>query len=270
MSLLSAIILGIIQGLTEFIPVSSSGHLVLAQTFWNVQSEQSITFEVFIHLGTLLAVVIYFHRQLWELIRSLFCWGRNLQSESNRQNRTLILYLIYATLTTGLFYLIFEDRLKSAYQNPMLVALLIGITGLVIFISDYVKNTSIPASNLGFFKAVIIGLAQGCAILPGISRSGSTIATSLFMGMRRKDIAHFSFILSIPAILGANVSEFSKLKSLDATELHVYIAGFIAAFISGYIVIAFLIRLIQTGQLKYFAFYCWFISSLSVTLLVLL
>jgi len=269
MNFFSAILLGILQGLTEFIPVSSSGHLVLAQHFFGLQGEQNITFEVFLHLGTAMAVILFFYKQLWELVISLFSWGKSLDGESHRKNRFLVLYLVLATLTTMIFYLFFSGFMVAAYGKPLLVALMLIITGGLVFSSDYIKDPSVPASNMGFLKAIFIGLGQGLAIMPGISRSGTTIAVSLFSGIKRKDAAHFSFLLSIPAILGATLSEFKALRALDTSQLNVYLAGFFAAFVVGYLVIAFLIRLIQAGHLKYFAFYCWFIAALSITLLVI-
>lgn len=264
MNFLQAIFLGIIQGLTEFIPVSSSGHLVLAQHFFGIEGTDNITFEIFMHLGTLLAVLIFFRKQIWELILSLFCWKKDLEYEPHRKNRALIVYLIIATLVTGVFYLIFKGPLKQAYQSPLLVSFMLLITGAMIFASDFVKNTSIPASNTGFLKSAFIGLAQGLAIMPGISRSGATITASLFCGIKRKDAAHFSFLLSIPAIMAANISELPALLALDTGVLGIYLAGFFASFIAGYLVIAALIRLIQAGSLKYFACYVWLIALVSI------
>jgi undecaprenyl-diphosphatase len=269
MNFLQAIFLGLIQGLTEFIPVSSSGHLVLAQYFMGMETGGDISFEIFVHLGTLLAVVIFFRRQIWELFTSLFFFKDSLDAETHRQNRATIVYLIVATMATGIFYLLFKDMLKQAYQNPLFVASMLVITGILIFASDFVKNTSVPASNIGFIKSVLIGLAQGLAIIPGISRSGSTISASLLCGVKRKDAAHFSFLLSIPAILAANVGEINVLMKLDSGLMHIYLAGFVASFISGYLVIAFLIRLIQSGSLKYFAFYVWFIAAFAITMLLM-
>ncbi|MCB5268813.1 MAG: undecaprenyl-diphosphate phosphatase [Candidatus Cloacimonadaceae bacterium] len=265
MNLFQAIVLGIIQGLTEFIPVSSSGHLVLAQYFFGMESSQNITFEVFMHLGTLLAVLIYFRMLIWDLIKSLFCWGNNLGGEVHRKNRMMIIYLGLATLATGFVYILFKDAFESAYANPILVSIMLIFTGIMIFCSDYVSNTATPASNMGFIKSVIIGLAQGLAIFPGISRSGTTLSASLFCNIKRKDAAQFSFLLSIPAILAANVKEYSSLAALDSAILHLYIAGFLASFIAGYLVIAVLIRMIQAANLKYFAFYVWFIAAFSIT-----
>jgi undecaprenyl-diphosphatase len=144
MNILQAIVLGLIQGLTEFIPVSSSGHLVLAQHLFGIQAGNDISFEVFMHLGTLLAVLIFFRKLIWELIASMFSWKASLDGETHRINRALIMYLIISTLATGVFYIIFEDILKAAYQNSLFVAIMLVITGIIIFGSDYAKNASIP------------------------------------------------------------------------------------------------------------------------------
>ena len=269
MSFIQAIYLGIIQGLTEFIPVSSSGHLVLAQYFWGIGENSSIVFELFMHLGTLLAVVVYFRSMLWDLLKSLFSWKNTMNQETHRKNRNMVLYLIIATIGTGIVYLIFGDAFKHVYDLPGVVAALIIVTGAIVFASDYLKDRGIPASNMGFWRSVIIGISQGFAILPGISRSGTTIAASLATGIKRRDAAHFSFLLSIPAILAANISEYRAFTQLDTSSLYIYLAGFLAAFIVGYFVISFLIRLIESSHLKYFAYYCWLLGSLSLVLMAI-
>lgn len=269
MSFFSAILLGILQGLTEFIPVSSSGHLVLAQHFLGVGENGDILFELFMHLGTLLAVLIYFRAMIWEMLMSLFSWRHSVDSENHRKHRNLVTYLVLATLATGLFYFIFDDILKGVYDKPLLVSVLLIFTGAFIFVSDYLKDSGIPASSMGFMRSLIIGLAQGIAILPGISRSGATITASLATGIKRRDAASFSFLLSIPAILAANLSELDAFQKLDTSQLHSYLAGFICSFVMGYLVIAFLINLIERGKLKYFAGYCWLIGILSIILITL-
>nr|MDK2850618.1 undecaprenyl-diphosphatase [Candidatus Cloacimonadota bacterium] len=269
MTFFQSIFLGIIQGLTEFIPVSSSGHLVLAQYFFGIGGTEDITFEVFVHLGTLVAVFIYFYRQILDLVVSLFSWKPNLDAERHRNNRSMILYLAVATLATGVIYMIFKSFFEDAYGRPLLVSIMLLITGVMIFLSDFVKDTHIPASNIGIVKSFFIGIAQACAIIPGISRSGATITASLFCKVRRKDAAHFSFLLSIPAILAANVSELPALLSLDVSQLYIYLAGFLASFIAGYLVISILIRLIQSSSLKYFAYYVWAVAGISILVILI-
>lgn len=269
MSFITSILLGILQGLTEFIPVSSSGHLVLTQHFFGLGESQDILFELFMHLGTLLAVLVFFRKSLWELTKSVFSWKNTVNREIHRKNRNLILYLALATISTAVIYALFGDYIKSVYDMPMLVAILLLVTGAIVFTSDYFVEHGIPASNMGFMRSIIIGLVQGLAILPGISRSGSTIAASLATGIKRKDAAQFSFLLSIPAILGANLSEVQAFMSLEKSMLFSYLAGFFSSFLVGYLVIAFLIRLIESNRLKYFAFYCWFVGLLSIVLLAI-
>jgi undecaprenyl-diphosphatase len=268
MNLFQSILLGILQGLTEFLPVSSSGHLVLFQHFLKMKESSDIAFEVFLHLGTLLAVLIYFRRMIFDLITSLFKWRNSPQNQTHRYNHSLILYIIVATVATGLIFLIFGNLFESFYSKPLIVAFMLLITGAIVFASDYVKGGSLPAVSMGVIRAFLIGLVQGLAIIPGISRSGSTISASLFTGLRRKDAAAFSFLLSIPAILAANLKEFKVLAALDPSMLGIYFAGFIAAFGVAYLVISLLITMIQRGNLKYFAFYCWGLGLLSIILLV--
>jgi len=142
-------------------------------------------------------------------------------------------------------------------------------TGVIVFISDYFRKGDIPVSNMGALRAITIGLCQGLALLPGISRSGITISSSLALGIKRKDAAQYSFLLSIPAIIAANISEFKALVNIDIPQLHSYLAGFVSSFVVGYLIIAFLIRMIESNQLKYFAYYCWSVGLISIILLSL-
>lgn len=268
MNILTSLILGIVQGLTEFLPVSSSGHLVLAQHFMNVKESNDLALEVFLHLGTLLAVMIYFRSTIRDLISSLTKWRNSADNQAARHNRMFIVYVILATLGTAGVYYLLGDVFKAMYARPLVVAIMLSVTGLIVFLSDLIKSDPIPASSMGVIRSVLIGLAQGFAIIPGISRSGITIGVSLFAGIKRKDAAAFSFILSIPAILAANVNEFGALTALQPKMLFTYVVGFLAAFIVGYFVISMLIRLIQSSKLKYFSFYCWLVSLISIMLII--
>lgn len=270
MQILNAILLGIIQGLTEFLPISSSGHLVLFQHFFQKGNSlnSDISLEVFLHLGSLFAVVLYFRKDIRELILSLFCWNKTVDSNKHLRNRMVILYLIVSTIVTGLVYLLFGKVIKSIFANPLATALLLSASGFILIASDLQKITEIPVSGMGFIRGIIIGLGQGISMLPGISRSGTTIATSLFCGLKRSEAARFSFLLSIPAILVANVTEFNTITNLTTYQLISYVFGALAAFASGYLVIEFLIRLIQASKLKYFAYYCWLISSVSIIFII--
>lgn len=268
MNILEAILLGIIQGLTEFLPVSSSGHLVLFQKFLGLAPSGNVAFEVFLHLGTLFAVLIYFRRMIFDLCVSLFRWKDSPQNQAYRYNRALIMYLMAATVGTGIIYLIFGSWFESFYTRPLIVSFMLLVTGAIVFASDYMKGGSLPAVSMGLARAFSIGLVQGLAIIPGISRSGSTIGASLFTGLRRKDAAQFSFLLSIPAILAANLKEFKALAALEAGMLVSYLTGFLFAFAVAWLVISLLLRMVQRGNLKYFAWYCWALGLLSIILLV--
>ncbi len=268
MNILISILMGILQGLTEFLPVSSSGHLVLAQHFLGVEQGENPMFEIFLHLGTLLAVIFYFRTLIWDLLRSLLSWGNTLDSHQHRRNRTMVVYLALATLMTGIIYHFAGDWFKSLYHKPLIVSFMLLVTGGLIFISDFVRHGSIPASQMGVIRSVIIGVMQAVAIIPGISRSGSTISGALFSGVKRSEAAQFSFLLAIPAILAANLSVFSDLNALSAKQFIIYLLGFIASFGVGYLVIAVLIRLIQSARLKYFAYYCWAVGGFSIVLIL--
>lgn len=267
MGFIKALLLGILQGLTEFLPVSSSGHLKLAEYFLGTGEAVNSSFDVFLHLGSLVAVLIYFRKAIFEIIISLFVWRPDQEGEAHAENRRVALFLVIATFFTGIVYVLFQERLNHLFEHasPLFVAGMLVITGAILLISDLLKNGKHSASRMGFLRSAIIGIGQGIAIIPGISRSGTTIATSIMCGVKREDAAQFSFLMSIPAILGANLSILEELKNLDAHLILSYLTGFFAAAVSGYFVIAVLIRLIRKSKLKYFAFYCW-----SISLLVLL
>lgn len=259
MSYLESIILGLIQGLTEFLPVSSSGHLVLAQNLFGV-NESGISFEIIVHLGSLLAVLIFFYKDIFVLIKSLSKIFSSNKTQEDKSNLMIISYLLFATIVTAILGLIFKDYFTSLYDMPLVVAGMLIFTGIILYLSDITPEGNIETKNIGFFRAIFIGLGQALAIIPGISRSGTTIAFSLFAKMKRSHAARFSFLLSIPAILGAAVLDMGEMSSLNVHQTTVYLSGAVAAFVSGFAVIAILIKLIQKKQLKFFSFYCWMIA----------
>ncbi len=265
MSFFHAILLGILQGFTEFLPVSSSGHLVLAQHFLHLDTAANLTFDIMVHFGSLLAVIIYFWKDIYYLIISLFHWSGS--SSKHSSNHWFLLYLLVATIITGIIGFAFKDFFEKQFGNPYVVSCMLIITGIIIFLSDLVPSSQRRIEQMGFFRSLLIGFGQAIAIIPGISRSGTTIAVSLFSGIRREDAARFSFLLSIPAILGASLSDYKNILNLDPSLIGSYIGGVIAAFISGYIVIAFLLEIIRKKRLRYFSFYCWAIAIVSMLLL---
>ncbi len=262
MTLIKSIILGIIQGLTEFLPVSSSGHLVIFQKLLKF-NDPGVLFEVAVHLGTLVAVLIYFRKDIWKILRSIFIWGKNT-SEEMKNAHGLLLYLIIASIITAIIGFTFKDTLESFFEDTFLVGCMLLVTGVVLFISDKIKNTD--KTKMSISSSIIVGLAQSVAIIPGISRSGATITTGIFTGRTRDLATRFSFLLSIPAIIGAAVL---KLKDLE-TAMSVngaaidFIAGGIAAAIVGYFAIAVLIKMIKKAKLFYFSIYCWIIGIIII------
>ena len=263
MKVLISIILGLIQGLTEFLPVSSSGHLVLAEHFFGF-TRPDISFEIALHIGSLVAVLYYFRKEIVDLTLSLFIWN-----EDRKKDRMFVLYLLIATFFTGIIGVKFSDFFESLFSKPMYSAIFLSLTGLIVFISDKFPTGKLSGSNVGVMRSIGIGLGQSFAILPGISRSGTTIATGIYFGLDRKEAARFSFLLSIPAILGSVVLKIKDFENLPKDLVLPYSAGAIAAFISGLLVISVLIKLVQNKKLKYFAFYCWGLSIISLTLLIL-
>lgn len=267
MSLFESILLGILQGFTEFLPVSSSGHLVLAQHFWDITTP-GISFEIIVHLGSLVAVLLYFHKTILELIVSAFKIFSKNKSRHDINNLKIIAYLFIATIATAVLGLAFKDKFEALYQMPLVVAIALSVTGVIIFFSDKIPNGELEDNNIGIMKSILIGIGQAIAIIPGISRSGTTIATSLFCKMKREHAARFSFLLSIPAIFGAAVLDLRNFEAIESVVMVKYFAGAVAAFVSGFVVIAFLIRLIQNRKLKYFAYYCWVISLVSIAFIL--
>ena len=258
LEILKVIILGIVQGLTEFLPVSSSGHLVLAAEFLNFH-EEGVAFEVFVHLGTLLSVLIAFRADVIRMVRAPFqmAFSKNDKKEAKKYLMWDI-YIIIGTIPAGVIGLIFKSQIEDAFSSILLVIIMLSVTGVILLLSRYEPRKSEDLSPL---KSILIGTAQAFAILPGISRSGSTIVTGLFLGLDRETSAKFSFLLAIPAILGASFIKILDLLSIENNQIPIsyLIIGALAAFISGYIAIFWLLKVIKRGKLEWFAFYCFFV-----------
>ena len=264
MNVIQAIIVGLIQGLTEFLPISSSGHLILTQYFLGFGEGSDLSFEIFLHLGTLIAVMLYFKNDIIRLLMSLV----HFKNPDFQSDRKISLWLIIATAVTGGLGIVFKDTISKEFTNPILVSTMIGLTGIIVYYSDKIKEGELDSSKLTIHKSILIGFCQAIAIIPGISRSGTTITISLLTGLKRSQAATFSFLLSIPVILGANISEIKTFTNLNTSQLLIYLIGFTFAFISGFIVIKWLMNLIVKARLRYFAYYCWGISIISIGLIL--
>jgi undecaprenyl-diphosphatase len=262
MSLFQSIFLGVIQGLTEFLPVSSSGHLVFFQSLFGLK-EPPIFFDVLLHLGTLLAVVIYFRMDIWKIAQGLGAIPKKKQKNSPQVK--LLLFIILASIPTGLMGILLKDWFESFFSKPKLVGGMLLITGLFLFLTRFAKKEGRPLGRMGWVDAVLIGIAQGVAIIPGISRSGATISTGLFCGLDRELSGKFSFLLSIPAILGATILETKKLDS--DLSLWAALIGTAIAFGVGILSLTFLIKIIKMGKIFNFSYYCCGIGILMIILL---
>jgi len=255
-----SIVLGVVQGLTEFLPVSSSGHLVLLQHFLGFKGN-NLLFDLLVHMATLLAVVVYFWRDLMALARSL------MDGEA-REDRRLLFYIGVATVVTGTIGLAFKDTLETLFYSPRLVVFTLAVTGLVLFLADRLSHGEKSMYGFGWFSSALVGLAQGVAIVPGISRSGSTVSAALLLGMDREQAGRFSFLIAIPAIAGAFVLEVKGVKSLPHTALGPYLAGMVAAFLVGLASIKVFLKAITSQRLTWFAYYCWGVALVSLLLFV--
>lgn len=265
MTVFQAALLGLIQGLTEFLPVSSSGHLVLFQAFLGI-NDGGIVFEVMVHFGTLLAVVTVFWQDILNLVREFFVLlkpatfraGFASRFESSEYAKMLI-YIIIGTIPAAVIGFLFEDYIEAAFRHPRLTCVMLIITGLILLATRLVRRQSL---DLNTGRAFIIGLAQAGAILPGISRSGATISAALYQGVDSKRAAQFSFLLALPAILGATVLKLAELFSqpVNPDQSLVLIVGTIVAYLSGYLAIKLLLDIVRRGKLYWFAPYCFLIA----------
>ncbi len=260
MSLLQGILLGIVQGLTEFLPVSSSGHLVILQSLMNIK-ESSLAFDALLHLGTLIAVVIYFRAELLLLVRSVWRWA--VHRESDRYSR-LAFYLVVATLPAAAAGVAFEDWIDEAFQSLTVVGVMLIVTGAILWLSEISEADGKTLEAINIKDSLWVGLAQMAAILPGLSRSGATISAALWQGFDRQEAARFSFLLSVPIIFGA--AAVSLKDGLTTAGLANIAVSMAAAAVSGFLAIALLMRLIQEQRLRYFSFYCFIIGSLALAL----
>lgn len=257
---LGLILLGIIQGLTEFLPVSSSGHLVLGQHLLKL-AEPDLLIDVILHLGTLAPVLWLYRKDLVEMIASLKALPQLPRAYHENPSLRISLLIIVATIPTGIFGVLLKDIFEALFSSVVAVAIALMVTGVILMLTRFRRELSDnaeanPHLSLNVLRAFIIGIAQGAAITPGISRSGSTIATGLLLGVERELAARFSFLMSIPAILGAVVLSLRKAQ-LASDQLFILLAGAIAAALSGYLALRWVVHLVKKGEMHYFSFYLW-------------
>ena len=258
MSLFEAIVLGIVQGLTEFLPVSSSGHLELTKAILGDNSvpQESLLMTVVLHAATALSTIVIFRKDIIELLSGLFQFKNNEQFKYS-------LKIVISMVPAALVGILFEDEIEQLFGGQiLLVGVMLLITGTLLFLADRAKNTSKSVSTS---NAVLIGISQAIAILPGISRSGATISTSVLLGVDRQKAARFSFLMVVPLILGKMAKDLASGDLMASqTETSLLVAGFIAAFIAGLIACQWMIGLVKKSQLKYFSYYCYVVGIAAI------
>jgi undecaprenyl-diphosphatase len=269
LTLIESIILGLVQGLSEFLPISSSGHLAILQHFFGIEGESVLAFAVLLHLGTLISLVAVYYRVIWELIIELFATvkdlvtGKGLQINKN-ETRKLGVMIVVATIPTGLMGVFFNDFFAGLYNSVPAIGFCLIITGCFLWLAERMGQKEKNVREMKITDALFVGLCQGIAIVPGISRSGATIVGSLFSGLNRQLAVRFAFLISLPAILGAVILEAPAAFSegLDRQMLLIVAAGVATAAISGYIAIKTMIRVVSNKKLYIFSFYTWIAGGL--------
>lgn len=267
MTFTDAALLGAVQGATEFLPVSSSGHLRLGQALLD-STPPSILFDIVLHIGTLVAVVAVFRAQIWRLIRGTFAVGGSIPWREREEVRRVAL-LIIGTIPTVIIGLAMKPLVGEGFPVVAVGALLI-VNGCILLASSRVASADASEGDAPWSispaRALIIGVTQGFAILPGISRSGTTIVTGLFLGVRARDAAEFSFLLSIPAILGALVLMLGDAGEFAVSDVAALALGFVVAAVVGVVALLWLLNLLARARFHHFAWYCFAVGVLGITL----
>ena len=282
MSFIEAIVLGIIQGLAEFLPISSSGHLALFKKMFGL-SDVGLTFDLMLHFGTLVAVFIVYWKDIWELIKegvmiivdvchNIVCFfkknKRGYRKVVGTPYRRFVMLIIVSTIPTGIIGLLFKKIFNMDNPSLLVVGLSLLITACLLYIVDELPEKRKREETVSFKDAVIVGVAQGIATLPGLSRSGTTITVERMLGFDRKFAVKYSFIMSIPAILGANILDFKDLfdpaNAISGSQFMCYLAGTVVAGFVGFICIKAMLVLIKNKKFKYFSYYCGVVGMIAI------
>ena len=262
-----ALILGIVQGLTEFLPISSKGHLALFQTMIPGFNQPGVLFDVWLHAATLCAVILYFRRDLIAIARSFWPGGSTggLAGWTAPEARWFVVLIVVATIPVGVLGIAFRKEIERTFQSVLLIGLALLINGLILFLAARFRKGEKRIGNFRLWDALWVGLAQIAALFPGISRSGSTISAGMFRGLRGEEAIKFSFFLSLPVILGAVLLEgLKEITRLHPEDLPAYGIGFIASLASGLLAISLILRIVRNNGLQWFAYYCWLVGILVV------
>ena len=258
MNLLQAVVLGLVQGLGEFLPISSSAHLVIVPWLFNWE-DPGLTFDIALHIGTLIAVAIYFWRDWLQLIK------KGITDARSREGR-LFWYLVLATIPGAMIGLLLEKKAETIFRNPVLIAIMLIILGIILYWVDRKSTKKIEAENISLKTSFLIGLSQALAIIPGVSRSGVTMTTGLFLGLTREGAARFSFLLSAPIIFGAAIVKLPQIIANPAVITTNFIVGMVVSFVSGIASIGLLLRYLQTKTFLPFAWYRFILGAVVIVI----
>ena len=257
MDTLQAIILGIVQGLTEFLPVSSSGHIQLANELLgtNLDPESNLTFSLTLHAATVLSTIVVLWAEIWRLIKGLF-------SRTFTEEQAYVLKIVISMIPVGIVGLFFKDAIEAAFSSIAVVGVMLLVTAALLAFAYYAKPRQ--KDTISYRDAFIVGLAQAVAVLPGLSRSGSTIATGLLLGNKKESVAQFSFLMVLPPILGNALLDIVKGDFGGGVETLPLVAGFIAAFVTGCVACKWMIDIVKRGKLIWFAIYCGIVGVVAL------
>ena len=269
MTLFEAVILGLVQGLSEFLPISSSGHLALLQYFFGIEGESVLAFATLLHLGTLVSIFAVYYKDILELVLELgatikdIATGKGPRINAN-DTRRLGFLIIMATIPTGIIGVAFQDFFGDLYLSLVAIGAGLLVTGTVLWIAEKMAQGHKNIRQMKFRDAFLVGVFQSIALIPGISRSGSTIVGGLFSGVKREVAVKFAFLISIPSVLGAVVLEAPAAfkDGMDASLMIPIVAGVVIAAISGFIAIKTMIKVVSDKKLYYFSFYTWILGAL--------
>ncbi len=271
MNIFTSIFLGIVQGLSEFLPISSSGHLTIFQQLFklNYTEDENLFFEVLLHLGTLVAVFLVYRKDVipmvketWQLVTGKGSGGK---TEDGRITNNVRLTILVGVATLPLVVLVpFSGLIERLYTNLSFVALALLVTGAILYAADRIPKGKKDSRSITVKDVLLVGLAQGVALLPGVSRSGSTISAGIACGLKRSFATKFAFLLSIPAVLGSFVLQLIKalIAGVNWSLLPVYLVGMVFAGVVGYFAIGLMRRFVERCKLTYFSYYCWGVGAL--------
>lgn len=278
MNLYQAVILSVIQGLTEFLPVSSSGHLVLGARLFGLPSP-GLTFSIWVHVGTAFATIVMLRAKIYSILRGMFFPGSGAE---RKRSLSLVAYVVAASVPAGIVGLAFDEKIEACFSSTIAASAGLIVTGCILYLSKSLgtlRNTVVSKATVGedplfstvtLQKAMAVGVSQAVAIVPGISRSGTTITTGLLSGMAHKDAAEFSFLLSLPAVLGAVFLDVVKAMELQGPVVEpMSLVGACISFIVGLAALRIVFRTVEKGELHKFSYYCWIVGTLGVILSLL-